>query len=96
MNEEMWVLIQQVAIVVVAIAGGGLLVPVINYVKDAANADGNLARGITLVFSLMVGLSMAIVDGLITGQMEMDQLSGIVLWVIASSQYWYGKLGGGS
>jgi hypothetical protein len=95
MNEA-WIGVQQIAIILVAIAGGGLLVPVIDYVKDAAGADGNWARIITLVFSLIVGLSMAIVDGIITGDMDIGQLSGVVLWVLGSSQYWYGKLGGGS
>jgi hypothetical protein len=96
MDEQVWVLIQQVAFIVVAIAGGGLLVPVINFVKDAANASGNVARVITVVFSLIVGLAMAIAEGLISGQMEIEQLSAIVLWVLGSSQYWYSRLGGGS
>jgi hypothetical protein len=96
MTAEMWTLIEQVAIILVAIAGGGLLVPVINFVKDAAGASGNAARIITVVFSLIVGLAMAITEGLIGGDMDISQLSGIVLWVLASSQYWYGKLGGDS
>jgi hypothetical protein len=91
---ETWVLIQQVSLIVVSIAMGGLLVPAINYVKDAVGASGNAARLITLVFSLIVALAVAVSEGLISGNMEIDQLGTIVLWVLASSQYWYDKLGG--
>jgi hypothetical protein len=54
---ETWVLIQQVSLIVVSIAMGGLLVPAINYVKDVVGASGNAARLITLVFSLIVALA---------------------------------------
>jgi hypothetical protein len=96
MTTDMWIGIQQIAIILVAIAGGGLLVPVINFVKDAAGASGKAAMVITGVFALIVGLAMAIVDGIITGDMDIGQLSGVVLWVLGSSQYWYARLGGNS
>jgi hypothetical protein len=45
MDEQVWILVQQVAFIVVAIAGGGLLVPVINFTKGRRRSQRKRGQG---------------------------------------------------
>jgi len=86
-------LIQAATILVSFFGGGAALVPIINWLKKVLKLDGNMALGLTLVFSLIMGLAVMLVEGQITpDSFTVANFSVLFLAIYAASQKFYDKL----
>jgi len=89
---EVWTYLNQAAIVVAALAAGGGMVYLVNWIKGALNVSGNAARALTLVTAVLVAVAIGIVEGVISQDFQTEQDSTIRFFVIGASQHWYSVL----
>jgi hypothetical protein len=89
---EYWIWVMELAIVIASLAAGGAMVYLVNWIKNAVGASGNAARVITLLVAVLIALAIGVADGVISGEVAPGDVSRILLYVIAMSQYWFQRL----
>ncbi len=82
-----FVFVREVAVVLVALLGGGAVVPVVNWLKETFRLQGYAAVALTVFISVLMGAAGLIAEGQLTPEsVRLDNFSDWFLLVFLSSQ----------
>lgn len=88
-----WNLVIQIAGVFLALVGGVLSVPLINWLKTLSGIDGRLAQVVTAVVAAVVAVLTLIVSGAIAPEpLTVEYVGSLFMAVLVASQAEYRRL----
>ena len=95
MEIEWFVILVQVAAILVAVIGGFGAVPAVNWLKGALKLQGNGALILTVLFAIIWGVAEMIVGGqIVEDSFTLANLAAVVTAVFAVSQAKYNMIKG--
>ncbi|MBK8987385.1 MAG: hypothetical protein IPM39_15130 [Chloroflexi bacterium] len=88
-----WNLVIQIAGVFLALVGGVLSVPLINWLKTLSGIDGRLAQVVTAVVAAVIAVLTLIVSGAIAPEpLTVEYVGSLFMAVLVASQAEYRRL----
>ena len=88
-----WVTVVEVATFLLALVGGVLSVPIVDWLKEAAGIDGRLAQVLTVAVSVIMAILTLTVGGVLSpDSVTPENVGSVLLAVLLASQAEYNRL----
>ena len=88
-----WVTVVEIATFLLALIGGVLSVPIVDWLKDAAGIDGRLAQVLTVAVSVIMAILTLTVGGVLSpDSVTAENVGSVLLAVLVAGQAEYNQL----
>lgn len=81
MNEQ-WIIISQVAVLIIGLIGGAATVPLVRWLKNTLNTSGGQTLALVAVVSGLLAAGTAVVEGLVTPEGITPETFGYVFLLV--------------